>query len=97
MLKRAIENEGEDDYYVSDLWNLFQSICDYSNYDKDVWENIDANSEYPTPFAYLMKQIVLDLRDLCKERERYEQIIRSPGRIGSDLVRSWATCVANLG
>jgi len=24
MLKKAIEIEGEDDYYVSDLWNLFQ-------------------------------------------------------------------------
>lgn len=97
LLKRAIENEGEDDYYVFALWNLFQSIRDHSIYDEDVWENIDANSEYPTPYAYLMKQIVFDLRDLCEERARFKQSNRSPGRIGTDLIRTWATCTSNLG
>jgi len=97
MLKKAIENEGEDDYYVSDLWDLFRNVCEHSQYDEDVWENKDANSEYPTPFAFLMKEIFLDLRYLCRERERHRQNIRPPGRIGNDLIRTWATCVAHLG
>lgn len=97
MLKKAIKNEGDDDYYVSDLWNLFESICDHSKYDKDVWENIDINTEYPTPFVYLMKEIVFDLRDLCIERKKYKQNIRSPGSIGINIVRTWATCISKLG
>ena len=95
MLKKAIENEGEDDYYVSDLWDLFRNICDHSRYDESVWEDRDANREYPTPFAYLMKQIFSDLEDLCNDS--YKQGDRPPGRIGSDLIRTWPTCVAHLG
>jgi len=95
MLKKAIEIEGEEDYYTSDLWNIFQSVCEHSKYDKDVWENIDANSEYPTPFAYLMKEILSDLEFLCNDS--YKQGNRPLGRIGDNLIRTWATCVANLG
>jgi len=95
MIKKAIEIEGEEDYYTSDLWNIFQSVCEHSKYDKDVWENIDANSEYPTPFAYLMKEILSDLEFLCNDS--YKQGNRPLGRIGDNLIRTWATCVANLG
>jgi len=95
MLKKAIEIEGDDDYYISDLWDLFRNVCDHSKYDKDVWENRDANWEYPTPFAFLMKEILFDLEDLC--REDYKEGKRPLGRIGSDLIRTWATCISHLG
>jgi len=95
MLKKAIEIEGEDDYYVSDLWDLFRNVCEHSKYDKEIWEDRDANWEYPTPFAFLMKEILIDLEDLC--RENYKQGDRPPGRIGDDLIRTWAACVSNLG
>ena len=97
MLKKAIEIEGEEDYYVSDLWDLFKTICEHSKYNPDVWEDRDVNWEYPTPFAYLMKEIMLDLRNLCREREILKQRIQPQGRIGTDLIRTWATCVSNLG
>jgi len=95
MLKKAIEIEGEDDYYTSDLWNIFQSVCEHSVYNRDVWDDIDTNSEYPTPFAYLIKEILSDLEFLCKEI--YKQGDRPLGHIGNNLIRTWATCVANLG
>lgn len=95
MLKKAIEIKGEDDYYVSDLWDLFRNVCEHSQYDKNVWEDRDANWEYPTPFAFLMKEVLADLKNLC--RENYKQGNLPPGRIGSDLIRTWATCIANLG
>jgi hypothetical protein len=95
MLKKAIEIEGKDDYYVSDLWDLFRNVCEHSVYEWDVWEDEDVNWEYPTPFAYLMKQILSDLEDLFEDS--YKQGERPPGRIGYDLIRTWATCVANLG
>jgi len=95
MLKEAIKIEGEDDYYVSDFWDLFQAVCEHSKYDNEVWEDQDANREYPTPFAFLMKEMLYDLKDLCQECS--EQGQRPPGRIGDDLIRTWATCVSFLG
>jgi len=91
MLKKAIELNEDKDYYVSDLWNLFQIICDHSRYDKDVWENPDANWEYPTPFVFLMKEILYDLFCLCDNC--FNKGNRPPKRIGSDLVRIWSACV----
>ena len=95
MLKKAIETNGEDDYYVSDLWDLFRNVSEHSQYDKNVWEDRDVNREYPTPFAFLMKEILADLKNLC--REDYKHGNKHPRRIGCDLIRTWATCIANLG
>ena len=97
MLKKAIEIKGEDDYYVSDIWDLFRGVCGHSRYNENVWENRDASSEHPTPFAYLIKEVFFDLKDLCREKGRYKQSIRPPGRVGSDLIRIWASSVAYLG
>ena len=95
MLKKAIEGEKEEDYYISDLWDLFREVCSHSRYDKEVWENIDASSEYPTPFVFLMKEILFDLESLCKES--FKQGSRSLGITGYSLVQTWATCMAYLG
>jgi len=95
VIKKEVETGEEKDYYTSDLWNLFQSVCEHSKYDKNVWENIDANSEYPTPFAYLMDEILSDLKYLC--RDSFKQGDHPLGRIEDNLIRTWATCVANLG
>lgn len=99
MLKKAIEKEEETeeekDYYTSDLWDLFQSVCDHSRYDESVWEDRDANQEHPTPFAYLMKEILSDLKCLCEDS--FKQGDRPLGGIGYRLIGTWATCVANLG
>lgn len=94
MLEKAIEIKGKDDYYVSDLFDLFRNVYDHSKYDKDIWENIDANLDYPTPFVFLMKEILYDFESLC--RENYNQGKRPPGRIGSDLIRIWSLSISNF-
>jgi hypothetical protein len=94
MLEKAIENEREDDYYVSDLSGLFRNVYDHSKFDKDVWENIEANREFPTPFVYLMKQVLYDFEYLCDEN--FKQGRRPPGRIGSDLIRMWLLSISNF-
>jgi hypothetical protein len=94
MLEKAIEKEHEDDYYVSDLSGLFRNVYDHSKFDKDVWENIEANREFPTPFVYLMKQILYDFEYLCDEN--FKQGRRPPGRIGSELIRMWILSISNF-
>lgn len=94
MLEKAIENEGEEDYYVSDLSDLFRNVYDHSKYDKNIWENIEANSEFPTPFVYLMKQILYDFEYLCDEN--FKQGKRPPGQIGSTLITMWLLSISNF-
>ncbi len=97
MLRRAIEIEGEEDYYVSDVWDIFRDVCKHSKFDSGAWESRDANLEHPTPFAYLIKEILLDLRELCQETRMRGGSIRAPGRLGNDLIKTWASCAAYLG
>ncbi len=92
MLEKAIKIEGKDDYYVSDLFQLFRNVYDHSKFDKDVWENIDANMDFPTPFVYLMKQILYDFDDLCTKN--FKQGERPPGQIGSELIRMWSLSIS---
>lgn len=91
MLEEAIKKEDDTDYYVSDLSDLFRSICDHSVYDHSVWEGHNANREFPTPFVFLMREILSDLFFLCDHR--YSDGTRLPGRTGRDLVSTWALCL----
>jgi len=88
MLEKAIEIEGEDDYYVSDFFDLFRNVYEHSEYDKNVWENIDARLESPTPFVYLMREILYDFENLCNED--FNQGKRPPSQIGSILITMWS-------
>lgn len=94
MLEKAIEKEREDDYYVSDLFDLFRNVYDHSKFDKDVWENIDASLEFPTPFVYLMKEILYDFAHLCDED--FNQGRRPPSQIGSTLITMWSLSLSNF-
>lgn len=91
MLEEAIKKEDDTDYYVSDLWDLFRSICDHSVYDQSVWENHHANREFPTPFVFLMRNVLSDFSFLCDHR--YSHGTRPPGRIGHDFVSTWTICL----
>lgn len=54
MLEEAIKLNDDDDYYISDLFDLFHAVCNHSRYDKNVWENPMVNHEYPTPFLFFL-------------------------------------------
>ncbi|MBN1362338.1 MAG: hypothetical protein JW993_17215 [Sedimentisphaerales bacterium] len=94
VLRRAVQAQQDRDFYVSDLYDLFMTVCDHSVYEPAVWRNPRANTEYPTPFVFLMRQILLDLSSLftechCHRKDR-------PGQLGSDIVRIWAFCLIYL-
>ena len=65
-IKAAVLARSEDDLYVTDLWNIFQVIRDHSRYDPAVWENSLANSDFPTPYAYLLHAIFYDLHRIIR-------------------------------
>ena len=97
MLEEAVKKSADDDtdYYVSGLWDLFRIICDHSVYKKEVWENPDANDEFPTPFAFLLKEIQQDFYFLCDHCFSHGN--HPPGRLGRDLASAWSVCVVWLG
>jgi len=97
MLEEAVKKSAEDDtdYYVSGLWDLFRTICDHSIYKKEVWENPDANHEFPTPFAFSLKEIQQEFYFLCDHC--FSNGNRLPGRLGRDLASTWSVCVVYLG
>lgn len=63
-IKKTIEDNEVGDEYVSDLLDILRAVVERSEYDPAVWASRKGNSEYPTPFAYLLFQIVHDLGDL---------------------------------
>ncbi len=92
-LDRALEFDDRD-YYVSDLWDIFRNICNHIEYNRLVWENPYTNREYPTPYIFLVKAILNDLRILSEKKINKGK--NPPGRIGDDLVRIWYTCVSYI-
>jgi hypothetical protein len=89
-LSAAVELDDRD-YYVSDFWDIFHLVVNRSKYDQDTWENTDTNWEYPTPYCFLVKEILHDLRRLCELRCSGGQ--KRPGRIGADIIRIWVQCL----
>lgn len=88
---RAAIAKGEDrDFYVTDLWDLFHAIRQRSVLIEDVWDSDLANSEHPTPFAYLLYEILHDIRDL------FVLAIPVESRISRDLAMTWSFCVWDL-
>jgi hypothetical protein len=66
-IKAAIRQHSDADLYVRDLWNIFRTIRDHSVYNSAVWKSPLANSEFPTPYAYLLHEIFYGLRELVWE------------------------------
>lgn len=91
MLKQAIKAKNDQDFYVSDLYDIFRTVCDHSIYAPEVWENPRANNEFPTPFAFLMSEVLSDLSFLSNDH--YFHGKSPPGRLGQDLVSMWAFCL----
>lgn len=98
----AVSNDFEEDIYVTDLWNLFRAIRKRSVYDSEVWEGALSNREHPTPYAYLLYQIVDDLQQLSYAAFRRasssgrESSIAPPGNMASRLSPAWAYCLLEV-
>lgn len=93
MLKKAIDQNGNDDYYVSDLFDLLRMICDHSEYDRDNWKEYESSGYKPTTFAYLMDDINNDFADLFYHMVLYHQSDENLGAVGVQLSFIWPFCV----
>ena len=95
-IKTALEAGVDRDFYVTDLWDIFQ---ERSIFDRSVWESPLSNSEFPTPYAYLLYEIAGDLRDLSATAVKTSTSktdaprVEGPRRLAKDLALTWSFCV----
>ena len=97
-LKAAIEqNSGttEDAHRdAADLWELFRAIFRHSIYRKETWDEPFGYGDYPTPFGFLLGEILSDYYFICEEawhRSKYGSA--PPPKILGPVIRMWAHCV----
>ena len=100
-IESALEKGVEEDFYVSDLSQIFSAVLERSNFAEDVWESPLSNSEFPTPYAYLLYEITSDLRSLSGEAlqratDGEPPTAGAPGRVARDLAQSWSFCVWDI-
>ena len=98
-IKTALEAGVDRDFYVTDLWDIFRSVQERSRFDRSVWESPLSNSEFPTPYAYLLYEIAGDLRDLSATAVKTSTSktdaprVEGPRRLAKDLALTWSFCV----
>jgi len=101
-IKAALEGRVEKDFYVSDLFDIFRAVQERSTFDETVWQSPLSNSEFPTPYAYLLYTITADLDELSCTAVREAmsrtapQTVEAPGEIASALAQCWSFCVWNI-
>jgi hypothetical protein len=97
-LQAALEVRSVKDFYVSDLFQMFDAVLQRSSFNKSVWEGPLSNREFPTPYAYLLYEITADFRDLSGTAIRVatsqtSHSPKEPGRIAKDLAQNWSFCI----
>jgi hypothetical protein len=98
----ALEGRLEKDFYVTDLWDIFRAVQERSNFIEAVWQSSLSNSEFPTPYAYLLYEISRDLENLSANAVRSATVngepprAETPGRVAHDLARTWSFCISSI-
>lgn len=87
----AIKNGNDRNYYITDLLDIFRKILGRCRYDEAIWTN--SNSTHPTPYTYLLHQIIDDLKELSCEAIK---TVRPGGAIASQIALSWRYCVHEI-
>jgi hypothetical protein len=101
-IEAALGKRVEDDFYVSDLWQIFDAILERSNFERNVWESSLSNREFPTPYAYLLYQISSDLRGLSANAlesataSGKPPVADAPNRVARDLAQNWSFCIWHI-
>ena len=101
-IEAAVSQKAQGDFYVSDMWNVFQAVQEHSIFNEEVWESDRANSEYPTPYAYLLYEIANDLEELSSTAVQSAtpnaelRKVEAPNRIARDLAMIWSFCVWSI-
>ena len=98
-IKAGLGKRVEEDFYVSDLWQILSAILERSLFEESVWQSPLSNPEFPTPYAYLLYQISSDLSALSANalqnatNNAEPPVVEAPGRVVRDLAKSWSFCV----
>jgi hypothetical protein len=101
-IEAALEKRVEQDFYSTDLFQIFVAVQEKSTFDEKVWNDPRNNSEFPTPFAYLLYTIASRLEDLSRLAIRQATSSQSPiedgasGQVAEQIVRSWSVCVWSI-
>jgi hypothetical protein len=101
-IEAALERRVEQDFYSTDLFQIFVAVQEKSNFDEQVWNDPRNNHEFPTPFAYLLYTIASHLEELTRIAIRHATPAASTGEIVApddvveQIVRSWSVCVWNI-
>lgn len=100
---RAIEEDVDADLYVTDLFWLHEHILERSDCDHAIWSSDLANRYTPTPYAYLLREIVTDFAAIGRACLRAavakadgDGRPAAPGNIGQQLSSSWRVALTEL-
>jgi hypothetical protein len=99
-IEAALKAGVEEDFYVSDLFDILRNIFQRSKFDSSAFSvRAGFQADY-TPYSYLVEVITSDLETLVETA--VQQSVKNnsaspeqsaPGRVGNDLVRMWAFCI----
>jgi len=97
-LKAAIEqNSGETEEIhrdAADLWDIFRAVYDHSVYSRETWDEPSGCGDYPTPFGFLLAEILSDYDLICEDAwHKSDYGEKPPPEILGPVVRMWAHCV----
>lgn len=100
-ISSAIEESVEEDFYISDLWQILEKIYNHAKYDPSLSVGV-----WPVPYtpnAYLLNEITSDLESLT-EKSIQSSVAKNKGPLedsapsmtGETLVKMWCLSVWEL-
>jgi hypothetical protein len=97
-VRATIEQAQDGDCYVTDLADLFVAAYEHSRHDSSAWNDVPwACREFPTPFAYIMSGICLDLYFLSKDAMRKAGGGQQPpNQVAQSIGMTWSRCMMYL-
>ncbi|WP_263384786.1 hypothetical protein [Granulicella arctica] len=102
-LDSAVDLGVEEDFYISDLWQILMKIYSHSKYDVAALESASGPHIPFTPYSYLLTEITSDFEDLI--RNAVAVSVRnsgvapqdaSPSSTGTTLVKFWCLSIWEL-
>lgn len=102
-LDSAVDLGVEEDFYISDLWQILMKIYSHSKYDVAALESASGPHIPFTPYSYLLTEITSDFEDLIRNavavsvrNSRVAPQDASPSSTGTTLVKFWCLSIWEL-
>ena len=102
-LQAAVDAGSEEDFYISDLWQIVQKIYSRSRYDVVAARSTLGIYDPYTPYSFLLNEIMDDFENLTGEavrksieKDKDASKCAKPTRTGEELVRFWFLSIWEL-